>query len=80
MSWAVALFALGTLGFTIGIVRSASLGPGLTWLVAGGLVTLAATRFFPVGAAQLYLGPVAGAVALWPLAYMMWRTRVEGRQ
>jgi hypothetical protein len=68
-----AVFAVGVLGFAIGIVRSGILGPGLTWLVVGPLVVLAATRFFPVGVAQLYVGPAAGVVALWTLAYVMWR-------
>jgi len=68
-----AIFALGIIGFAIGISRSGILGRGLTWLVVGGLVVLAATRFFPVGAAQLYVGPAAGVVALWPLAYAMWK-------
>jgi hypothetical protein len=67
------LFALGVLGFVIGIVRSDVLGTGLTWIVAGALVVMAATRFFPVGAAQLYVGPAAGLVALWSLAYAMWK-------
>lgn len=69
-----ALFALGVLGFAIGITRSGVLRPGLTWLVVGALVVLAVARFFPVGAVQLYVGPTAGVVALWPLAYVMWRT------
>ena len=72
------LFIVGVLGFTIGITRSKVLGPGLTWLVAAALVVMAAARIFPVGAAQLYVGPVAGIVALWPLAYGMW-TRREAR-
>jgi hypothetical protein len=33
---------------------------------------MAAARFVPVGAA-LYVGGVAGIVALWPLAYEMWK-------
>jgi hypothetical protein len=70
---AAILFALGVLGFAIAIVRSRVLSPGLTWLVVGALVVMAATRFFPVGAAQLYVGPAAGLVALWPLAYVMWK-------
>jgi hypothetical protein len=67
-----ALFALGVLGFAFAIVRSRVLGPGLTWLVVGALVVLAITRFAPVGAAQLYVGPAASLVALWGLAYAMW--------
>jgi tetratricopeptide (TPR) repeat protein len=66
-----AVFALGVLGFAIGIVRGGTLSPGLTWSVVGALAVLAITRFFPVGAAQLYVGPAAGLVALWALAYAM---------
>jgi hypothetical protein len=36
---------------------------------------MALTRFFPVGAAQLHVGPAAGVVAHWPLAYVMARRR-----
>lgn len=68
-----ALFAVGAVGFAIGIFRSGVLGPGLAWLVSGALVVMAATRFFPVGAAQLYVGPAAGVVALWPLGYVIWK-------
>ncbi len=64
-------FALGALGFALGIVRSGVLSPQLTWLVAGALVVMAAARFVPLGAAQIVIG-VAGIVALWPLAYEMW--------
>ncbi|MGH7446638.1 MAG: hypothetical protein ACRELT_03710, partial [Longimicrobiales bacterium] len=67
------LFALGVLGFLIGIARSDVLGAWLTWIVPGALVVMAASRFFPVGAAQLYVGPAAGIVALWPLAYTIWK-------
>lgn len=66
------LFGLGVLGFVIGIARTRLLSPSLTWIVLGALVVMAATRFFPVGAAQLYVAPAAGIVALWPLAYTMW--------
>jgi len=64
-------FALGVLGFAMGIVRSRVLGPRLTWLVVGAFVVMAAARFVPLGAA-LYVGGVAAIVALWPLAYEMW--------
>jgi hypothetical protein len=67
------LFALGVLGFVIGIVHSHVLSAWLTWIVAGALVVMAASRFFPVGAAQLYVGPAAGIVALWSLAYTIWK-------
>ena len=64
-------FALGVLGFATGIARSKVLSPGSTRLVVGALVVMAAARFVPVGAAQLYAGPTAGIVALWLLAYAM---------
>jgi hypothetical protein len=67
-----ASFALGVLGFAMGIVRSEVLGPRLTWLVVGALVVMAAARFVPLGAA-IYVGGVAGLLALWPLAYEMWK-------
>jgi hypothetical protein len=65
-------FALGVLGFAMGIVRSGVLGPRLTWVVVGTLVLMAVARFVPLGAA-LYVGGVAGIVALWPVAYEMWK-------
>jgi hypothetical protein len=65
-------FARGVLGFAMGIVRSGVLSPRLTWLVVGALVVMAATRFIPLGAA-LYIGGAAAIVALWPLAYEMWK-------
>ena len=65
-------FALGVLGFAVGIVRGGVLGPRLTWLVVGALFVMAAARFVPLGAA-LYVGGLAGIVALWPLAYEMWK-------
>ena len=69
---AAIIFALGVLGFALGIVRSGVLGPRMTWLVVGALVVMAAARFVPLGAA-LYVGGVATIVALWPLAYEMWK-------
>ena len=65
-------FALGALGFAKGVVRSGILRPELAWLVAGALVVMAAARFVPLGPAQYVIG-AAGVVALWPLAYEMWR-------
>jgi hypothetical protein len=65
-------FALGVVGFATGIARSGVLGTGSTWLFVGALVVMAAARFVPVGAAQLYVGPAAGIAALWSFAYVMW--------
>ena len=73
-------FALGAFGFAMGIARSAVLSPGLTRVVAGALLLMAVARFVPLSVAP-YLIAVAGVVALWPLAYAMWRhleTRPSG--
>jgi cytochrome bd-type quinol oxidase subunit 2 len=64
-------FALGALGFAMGIARSEVLSSPLTWVVAVALVVMAAARFVPLGAAQNVIG-VAAVVALWPLAAEMW--------
>lgn len=65
-------FALGVLGFAMGIVRSRILSPRLTLFVAGALAVMSAARFVPLGAA-LYVGGAAGMLALWPLAYELWK-------
>jgi hypothetical protein len=65
-------FALGVLGFAMGIVRSGVLGPRLTWLVVGALVVMAVARFVPLSVAP-YVIAAAGVAALWPLAYQMWK-------
>lgn len=65
-------FALGALGFAIGIARSEVLSSPLTWLSVAALVVMAAARFVPLGAAQYVIG-VAAVVALWPIAAEMWR-------
>ena len=64
-------FTLGAVGFAMGIKESGVLSKRLTRLVAGALVVMAATRFVPLGAAQIVIG-VAGVVAFWPLAHAMW--------
>jgi len=65
-------FALGVVGFAMWIVRSGVMGSQLTWLVVAALVVMAGMRFVPLGAA-LYVGGAAAVVALWPLAYEMWK-------
>jgi hypothetical protein len=52
-------------------VRSAAVPPRLAFVVAGALVVMALARFVPP-AAQYVIG-AAGIVALWPLAYAVWR-------
>jgi hypothetical protein len=65
-------FALGVLGFAMGIVRSGVLSPPVSWLVVGALVVMAVARFVPLSVAPYVIG-VAGVVALCPLAYEMWK-------
>lgn len=68
-------FALGAAGFAVAIARRRVLSPRLTWLVVGMLVLMAAARFVPLSAVQLHVQGVLGILALWPLAYAMWKHR-----
>lgn len=65
-------FALGAFGFARGIAHSEVLSPRLTRLVGAALVAMAVARFVPLAPAP-YVMAVAGALALWPLAFTMWR-------
>ncbi len=66
-------FAVGVFAFAKGIADSRVLSRRLTRLVVGALVVMAVARFVPVGAVQFYVQGAAGIVALWPLAYEMWK-------
>lgn len=66
-------FLVGALSFAVGIARSGALSGGLAWLVVGGLVVMAASRLVPLVVVQLYVQGLAALVAMWPLAYRMWR-------
>jgi hypothetical protein len=68
-----AIFALGILGFAMGIVRGGILSPRLRPVVVGALVVMAVVRFVPLGLVLFYVGSAATILALWPLAYDMWR-------
>jgi hypothetical protein len=72
-------FAVGVFAFAKGIANSRVMSRRLTWVVVGALVVLAISRVVPVGAVQFYLQGAAGIVALWPLAYEMWK-RPEAAQ
>ena len=79
MPWFIPILLMGAITFTIGvlcfamaIVRSGVLTRQVQRLVVGGLAVMAVARFVPLGAAQIVIG-VAAIVALWPLAYAMWR-------
>ena len=66
-------FAIGVFAFAKGIADSRIVSRRLTWLVVGALVVMAVARLVPVGAVQFYVQGAAGIVALWPLAYVMWK-------
>lgn len=68
---AAALFAIGTAGFALAIVRSDVLTPRLAVIVASALIVMGIARFVPLGLVQFYVNGIAGLVALWPLAYTM---------
>lgn len=68
-----AVFALGVVGFAVAVARSGLLGRGMTGLVVVGLLLMAVSRLVPLVVFQLYLQGLAALVALWPLAYRMWR-------
>jgi hypothetical protein len=70
---AAVTFAIGVIAFAKGIADSRILSRRLSWLVVGALVVMAVARLVPVGAVQFYVQGAAGIVALWPLAYEMWR-------
>lgn len=66
------IFVIGAACFVIGIVRSGILSTGLTWIVCAALITMALSRFVPLSIVQFYVQGIAGIVALWPMAYLMW--------
>ncbi|HSK86466.1 MAG TPA: hypothetical protein VK902_24120 [Rubrobacter sp.] len=66
-------FAVGVFAFAKGIADSRILSRWLSRLVVGALVVMAVARLVPVGVVQFYVQGAAGIVALWPLAYEMWK-------
>jgi hypothetical protein len=79
MPWFIPIFVTGAISFALGafafaraIAHTEVLSPRLTRLVRGALVAMAVARFVPLAPAP-YVLAAAGAVALWPLAYTMWR-------
>jgi hypothetical protein len=67
------LFLTGTFGFVLGIARGGVLPPGLTSLVVGGLLVMAVSRLVPFSTVQFYVQGLSAFVAMWPLAYQMWK-------
>lgn len=79
------LFALGIywLALAKGVARSGVLARRSTWLVIVALAVMAVARFVPLGAVQFYVQGAAGIVALWPMAYQIWKVpeaRPDGDQ
>jgi hypothetical protein len=72
------MFVLGVVGFAAGIIRSGLLGPGTAGLVMAALVVMGVSRLVPLAAFQLYVQGLAALVALWPLAYRIWRPPLAG--
>ena len=71
-------FAIGVVAFIRGIIATGVLSRPLTAVVVGALVVMVLSRAVPVAAAQFYLQSAASIVALWPLAYQMWRGPAPG--
>lgn len=67
------LFAAGIVGFALAVTAGGILHRPMSRLVVTALIVLAAARCVPLGAVQFHLQGLAGIVALWPLAYQMWR-------
>ncbi len=71
-------FAIGVLAFIRGITTTGILSTPLSAVVVAALAVMALSRLVPLAAAQLYLHSAAGILALWPLAYHMWRFPTPG--
>lgn len=67
------VFTIGAIAFARGVGSIGLSSLGLTRVVVGGLVVLAVARLIPLTGVQFYVQSAALVVALWPLAYEMWR-------
>jgi hypothetical protein len=72
------LFSVGAILFARGTASIGLSSPGLTRVVVVGLVVLAVARLIPLNAVQFYVQSAALLVALWPLAYVIWRHSKAG--
>jgi hypothetical protein len=64
-------FGIGVISLAIAVVRSRVFDGQLARVIAAALAVLALSRYVPLGSA-LYVGGVAGVVALFPIALQMW--------
>jgi len=71
-------FALGAGAFAAAIAKSPVLSAGLSRTVVAALVVMALARFVPISTIQFHVQGVAGLLALWPLAYVMWKRPLAG--
>lgn len=65
--------AVGIMCFAIGVWRMGPSALKIPWFVAVALGVMALSRVVPLTAVQFYVHAVAALIALWPLAYVMWR-------
>lgn len=66
-------FGVGALAFARGIADSGMLDGTLSRVVVSALGVMAVARFVPVTLVQFYVQGAAGLVALWLLAFVMWK-------
>jgi hypothetical protein len=71
-------FLLGALGFARGMASIAPVSRTFTRLVVVALVAAGLSRLVPLTGVQFYVQSAALIVALWPLAYEMWRHPTPG--
>jgi hypothetical protein len=71
-------FSIGAVGFARGTASIGLSSRGLTRVVVVGLVILAVARLIPLTGVQFYVQSAALLVALWPLAYEIWRHPAAG--
>jgi len=71
-------FLLGVLSFARGMARITPVSPTFTRVVVVGLVAAGLARLVPLTGVQFYVQSAALIVALWPLAYEMWRHPTAG--
>ncbi len=81
--WFVPVMVTGALTFAIGVfafipgIRAARVPSGASsTVVVGALAVMALSRFVPLAAVQFYVQSAAALLALWPLAYHIWRHAV----
>lgn len=82
-SWFVPIMVTGALTFAIGVfafipgIRAARVASGASsTVIVGALAVMALSRFVPLAVVQLYVQSAAALLALWPLAYHIWRHAV----